>query len=194
MDSTAPIIAAVESVIAVTVPTAALSETLDNYVSQNPIWKHTSSIRELLDAADAVTGSLNQLVGILDDEIDDVEDSKPRQLSDKAVEFIKERADQALVLFWRTENVLMKRREPRNFEERLVERLVGFNDEVKEKKKGSLERLDSMGLLIRLEDLKWLDVASKIDGFSKMLRKVQLNLALVFQVVSIRARSKNTQW
>jgi hypothetical protein len=192
MESTASIAAALESVVTIEYPIAALSQTLHNYLSQQPVYD-CGSLRDLLAEVNAVTGALNQLVGILDDELENVKNSKPRLLSDKAVEFIKERADQSLVVFWRIDQQLRKRRELRDFEESLVEKLVGFNEQVKEKKY-RLERLDSMGLLIRLESRKWVDVAPKIDGFSKQLRKLQLNLALVFQVISIRARSQTPQW
>jgi len=142
-----------------------------------------------MDQVRCVTGVLSQLVTFLDDEVYDVEDGKPGLLTPKAVRFIKERADQCLVLFWRIEHALGKRNETRGFEERLIDQLHDFNEELKENKLGRVPRLDSMQVLMNLESRKSVEVEPKLDRYSKQLKKLQLNLLLVFQVVSIQARS-----
>jgi hypothetical protein len=164
-----------------------LSQVLYSFISQARSANVT--LRSLVDGVHATTGAMEQVHGLLEDEKKNIAKGHPAVLfSTKALLEVKSRADQCLILFWRIEAVITKKRESRDFEDQLADRLNAFNKGIATCNEPKLPRLDSHRVLSMLECLKWTYVAPKLDQYSKELDRLQLNLVLMFQVISLRAR------
>lgn len=164
-----------------------LSQVLYSFVSQTRSANRT--LRSLIDGINATTGAMDQVRDLLKDEKRNIEKGHPATLfSAKALDDVKGRADQCLIIFWQIEAAITKKREARNFEDELAERLDAFNQVITSTAEPKLPRLDIHQVLSRLESLKWTYVAPKLDQYSKELDRLQLNLVLMFQVISMRAR------
>jgi hypothetical protein len=182
------IIGAASSVVGIAGFGIQLSQVLYSFVSQARSANVT--LRALIDGVNATTGVMDQVRGLLEDEKKNIENGHMAMLfNTKALDDVKGRADQCLIIFWRIETAIIKKREARDFEEQLAERLEAFNADIKAKKEPKLAKLDTHRIFSKLECLKWTYVAPKLDQYSRELDRVQLNLVLMFQVISMRARS-----
>lgn len=180
------VLGAVGSVVGIAGFGIQLSQTLYSFISQARSANVT--LRSLVEGVNATTGVMDQVRGLLEEEKKNIEKGHPAILfSTKALLDVKGRADQCLIIFWRIEAAIMKKREPRDFEEQLAIRLDAFNRRIAETTEPKIPRLDSNRALSKLECLKWTYATPKLNRYRKELDRIQLNLVLMFQVISIRA-------
>ena len=98
---------------------------------------------------------MDQVRGLLEDKKKNIKNEHPAVLfSAKALDDVKARADQCLIIFWRIKDVIIRKRESRDFEEQLANRLDTLNKGIAGRIDQKLPRLDSLQVLSRLECLK----------------------------------------
>ena len=168
-----------------------LSNVLYQYISQAKSANY--SLRAILEGINATTGAMNQVHGLIDDEKESIEGGgKPILFSYKALGDVKKTADQCLILFWRIEATITKTDDSKCLEKKLERELHIFNENINAKTDSRLRKLDSVLVLSKLECLRWPFIAPKLDDYNQQLQRLQMNLILIFQVVSIRALSRRT--
>lgn len=116
-------------------------------------------------------------------------DGKPALFSAKALEDIKAIVDQCLRLYWKVEAAIMNNSESKLLDQEIATKLAIFNDEIKAKKSSKLLQLNTNLVLTRLECLRWPYVAPRLEQYGLQLNGLQFNLMLIFQVISVRAKT-----
>jgi hypothetical protein len=165
-----------------------LSQTLYQFISSSR--GANTSVRAVMDGVNATTGAMDQVRGLLDDENERIaQDGKAVLFSVKALEDIKGIVDQCLIIFWKIEATITNKSDSKFLDQDISRRLVIFNDEVKAKKASKLLKLDSMLVLTKMQCLRWPYVAPKLEQYGVQLNGLQVNLILMFQVVSMRAKT-----
>jgi hypothetical protein len=163
-----------------------LAQVLYQFTSQALSAKQ--SLQSILGGIHATTCALNQVHGILAEECENLE-RKGRAIlfSAKAIDDVKGAADKCLLIFWRIEATITSKSGSK-LEEELIKRLNAFNQELGTKKGPSPIRVDSA--LISLTTwgrLRWPLIAPKLDSYNSQLQLLQMNLVLMFSVVSLHA-------
>lgn len=143
-----------------------------------------------MDVVNATTGGMDQVRGLLGDENERKALGGGAVLfSAKALEDIKGIADQCLVLFWKIEATITNKSDSKSFDQEVLGELATFNDKLKTEKASKLLKLDSMLVLTKMQCLRWPYVAPKLEQYGAQLNGFQVNLILIFQVVSMRANT-----
>jgi hypothetical protein len=185
-------IAAASSVVGIASFGLQLSQTLYQFISEARDAHY--SIHAVVDGVNATTAAMNQVRSFLDEERDNVESGgKTVLFSDKALRDVKNALDHCLALFWRIECTLLNKPSPKQIDEEIKKRLDTFNKQIIEKKNPETPTLNENLVLKRLrkfEYLRWPYFAPKLEHYSIQLNRLQINLILMFQVISIRAISR----
>ena len=163
-----------------------LSQVLYQFTSQ--AWSAKDSLHSLLGGIHATTCALNQVHGILADECENLE-RKGRAVffSTKAIDNVKSTADKCLLIFWRIEATITSKSGSK-LEEELIKRLNTFNQQLTTKKSPDPIPVDTT--LISLTTwgrLRWPYIAPKLDNYTSQLQLLQMNLVLMFSVISLHA-------
>jgi len=163
-----------------------LSQVLYRFTSQAV--SATQSLNSILSGIHATTCALNQVHGILAEDIENLERTgRAIFFSAKAVEDVKGTADKCLILFWRIEATITNKTGS-NFEDELIQRLSGFNSDVLGKKDCAPINVDAtLTALSRWKQLRWPYIAPKLDDYNNQLLRLQMNLVLMFTVISLGA-------
>jgi hypothetical protein len=179
-------IGAASSVIGVASFGVQLSQVLYQFTSQAISAKQ--SLQTILSGIHATTCALNQVHGTLAEECDNLK-QKGRAIlfSAKAIDDVKGTADKCLLIFWRIEATITSKSGSK-LEEELVRRLIAFNHELITKKCHDPIKVDSaLVSLTTWGRLRWPLIAPKLDNYNSQLQLLQMNLVLMFSVVSLHA-------
>jgi ABC-type multidrug transport system fused ATPase/permease subunit len=149
------------------------------------------SLHSIWSGIHATTSALNQVHEILAEECEHVErHGRAIFFSAKAINDVKGTADRCLLIFWRIEATITSKTGS-NFEKELTKRLKTFNEELAKKK-----RLDPIPIdrdlisLTRWGRLRWPLIAPKLDSYNNQLQQLQMNLVLMFSVISLGAHRR----
>jgi hypothetical protein len=180
-------IGAASSVVGVASFGIQLSQALYKFTSQALSAKE--SLQTILSGVHATACALNQVHGILVEECE-YRERKGRAIlfSAKAIEDVRGTADKCLIIFWRIEATIANKTTRSNFEEQLNERLKKFNEELSKKKHPDPLNVDTTSIsLSRWERLRWPYITPKLEDYNNQLQRLQLNLVLMFSVISLGA-------
>lgn len=167
-----------------------LSQTLYQFIPSSR--GADTSVRAVLDGLNATIGAMHQVRDLLEDENKcTARDGKAPLFSTKALEDIKIIVDQCLMLFWRIEAIITNKADSRVLDQEIARNLVIFNNEVGPKKASKLLRLDSNVVLRKMQCLRWPYVSPKLEMYGQQLNSLQINLILIFQVVSLASIRAN---
>jgi hypothetical protein len=163
-----------------------LSQVLYKFTSQ--AWSAGDSLRSLLGVIHATTCALDQVRGILAEECENLErKGRPVFFSTKAIDDVKSTADKCLLIFWRIEATITKNSGSK-LEEELIKRLNTFNQQLATKKSPDPIPVDTNLISLTIWGrLRWPYIAPKLDNYTSQLQLLQMNLVLMFSVISLHA-------
>jgi hypothetical protein len=183
------VIAAVSSVVGIAGFGLQLYQVLDRFIDQ--VRSTDESIRVILEGIRATSDAMEQVKGFLDDENENIKKGHKAMLFNaKALSNIKGTADQCLELFWRIEDTITTQLDSKTLEVQISNRLSAFNKDIESGGTSKVLKLDQPMVLRKLKHLKWPLVAPKLEQYNVQLHRLQTNLILMFQVISIRAMSR----
>lgn len=162
-----------------------LSQVLYQFTTQALSAKE--SLQSILSGIHATTCALNQVHGILAECANLERTGRAIFFSAKAIDDVKGTADKCLLIFWRIEATITNKTGSK-FEEELIKRLNSFNKELITKKHPNPIKVDTT--LISLSTwgrLRWPYIAPKLDNYNSQLHRLQMNLVLMFSVISLGA-------
>jgi hypothetical protein len=163
-----------------------LSQVLYQFTSQ--ALSARQSLQDILSGIHATTCALDQVQGILAEECENLkEKGRAVFFSAKAIDDVKGTADKCLLIFWRIEATITSKAGSK-FEDELIRRLNTFNQELGTNKCPSPIKVDNaLDSLTTWGRLRWPLIAPKLESYNSQLQRLQMNLVLMFSVVSLHA-------
>jgi hypothetical protein len=165
-----------------------LGQVLYQFVSQ--VQDAKQELRLVLDGIFSTTSALNRIYELLEDECEHLKQGNQTTIlfTPEALDDVKGTADKCLVIFWRIESTICNIRDS---EKELVRKLTAFNEEIKSKNLSQIKtNLTPVSLTSLWSRIRWPLIAPRLDNYHKQLQGHQLNLVLMFNVISLAAHRR----
>lgn len=160
-----------------------ISQTLYQFISTSR--EARSTVRAVLNGLNSTSAAMRSLQVLLDKEDKRRAEKIKPIFTAEALRNIKDHSDQCLTIFWRIEALITNKLEDNLLEKDIAVKLAIFNSDSRSVNKSKVLELDSLGVLTKMQCLKWPYVSPRLKEYAQRLSSLQLGMILMIQVVSL---------